>query len=277
MECRAEWLPAARLQGRNSNVLSAIQSIFIVLLCVLLTLAFLLLMRRFWPSSQRREHNEIIGWQVSVLGTTYAVIMGFMLYAVWTDFNAAEMTADSEANSLVNIFRLSQGLAPADRDQIQKLSREYADSMINEEWPAMNSGNLSLHAHNIVQQLWAATMQAKPASLGEQTSWNHVLTELTNMTEHRRLRELQSNSKLPGILWLVLIVGGVLTTLSSCLFGTDNFKLHAIQVFSLSFLLALALVAIADIDRPFRGAVHVNPLGFEHARDTFAESKEGFK
>ena len=83
-------------------------------------------MRRFWPTSQRREHNEIIGWQVSVLGT-YAVIMGFMLYAVWTDYNAAEMTMpDAEANCLVNVFRLSQGLAPADRDQIQKLSREYA-------------------------------------------------------------------------------------------------------------------------------------------------------
>src|SRR5580693_4269037 len=248
-------------------MLTATQSVFIVLLCVLLALVFLLLMRRFWPSSQRREHNEIIGWQVSVLGTTYAVIMGFMLYAVWSDFNAAEMTADSEANCLVNVFRLSEGLAPADRDQIQKLSREYADSMINEEWPAMNEGNLSLNAHRIVQQLWTTTMQAKPASLGEQT----------NMTEHRRLRELQSASKLPGILWTVLIVGGVLTTFSSCLFGTDNFKLHAIQVFSLSFLLALALVAIADIDRPFRGAVHVNPLGFEHARDTFAESKAGFK
>jgi Protein of unknown function (DUF4239) len=258
-------------------VLTATQSVFIVLLCVVLTLTFLLLMWRFWPSSQRREHNEIIGWQVSVLGTTYAVIMGFMLYAVWTDFNAAEMNADSEANALVNVYRLSEGLAPADRDQIHKFSREYADSMIYEEWPAMNKGNLSLHAHLIVQQLWAATMQAKPASLGEQTSWNHVLTELTEMTEYRRLRELQSKSKLPGILWIVLIAGGVLTTMSSCLFGTDNFKLHAIQVFSLSFLLSLALVAIADIDRPFRGSVHVNPMGFEHARETFAESKAGFK
>ena len=258
-------------------MLTVTQSTLIVLLCVVLTLVFLLLMRRFWPSSQRREHNEIIGWQVSVLGTTYAVIMGFMLYAVWTDFNSAEMTADSEASSLVNVFRLSEGLGPADRDQIQKSSREYAEAMINDEWPAMNEGKLSLHAHLIVQQLWTATMQAKPASLGEQTSWNHVLTELTKMTEYRRLRELQSKSKLPGILWIVLMVGGVITTMSACLFGTDNFKLHAIQVFSLSLLLALALVAIADIDRPFRGAVHVNPMGFEHARETFAESQAGFK
>jgi len=258
-------------------MLTATQSVFVVLLCVVLTLTFLLLMRRFWPASQRREHNEIIGWQVSVLGTTYAVIMGFMLYAVWTDFNAAEMTADSEANCLVNVFRLSEGLAPSERDQIQKLSREYADAMINEEWPAMSEGNLSLNGHRIVQQLWATTMQAKPSSLSEQTSYNHVLTELTDMTEHRRLRELQSKSKLPGILWIVLIVGGVITTMSSCMFGTDNFKLHAIQVFSLSLLLALALVAIADIDRPFRGAVHVNPVGFEHARDAFAAFSAGSK
>ena len=120
-------------------------------------------------------------------------------------------------------------------------------------------------------------MQAKPASLSEQTSWNHVLTELTNMTESRRLRELQSKSKLPGILWTVRIVGGVLTTMSSCLFGTGNCKLHAIQVFSLSLLLALALVAIADIDRPFRGAVRIGPAGFEHAREPFAAFSADFK
>src|SRR6202041_3906500 len=182
-----------------------------------------------------------------------------------------------EPNCLPNFSPLAEAPPPADRDQIQKLSREYADAMIYEEWPAMNEGSLSLNGHRIIMQLWTTTMQAKPASLGEQTSWNHVLNELTNMTENRRLRELQSKSKLPGILWVVLIVGGVITTLSSCLFGTDNFKLHAIQVFSLSLLLALALVAIAGIHRPFRGAVHVNPLGFEHARDTFSESKAGFK
>jgi hypothetical protein len=258
-------------------MLTVTQSVFTVLLCVVLALTFLLLMHRFWPSSQRREHNEIIGWQVSVLGTTYAVIMGFMLYAVWTEFNSAEMTADSEANSLVNTFRLSEGLAPAERDQIQKLARDYADAMLNDEWPAMNKGTLSLSGHRIMQQLWSTTTHSKPASLAEQTSFNHVLTELTKMTEYRRLRELQSKSKLPSILWTVLIVGGVITTMSSCLFGTDNFKLHAIQVFSLSLLLALALVAIADIDRPFRGAVRVTPGGFEHARDTFAASNAGFK
>jgi hypothetical protein len=63
----------------------------------------------------------------------------------------------------------------------------------------------------------------------------------------------------------------VITTLSSCLFGTENFKLHCVQVISLTLLLSLALVAIGDIDRPFQGAVRVMPVGFERARATFAE------
>jgi hypothetical protein len=59
--------------------------------------------------------------------------------------------------------------------------------------------------------------------------------------------------------------------LSSCMFGIDNFILHALQVVSLTLLLSLILVAIADIDRPFQGVVHVHPSGFERARQTFAQ------
>jgi hypothetical protein len=55
------------------------------------------------------------------------------------------------------------------------------------------------------------------------------------------------------------------------MFGIDNFMLHAVQVVSLTLLLALILVAIADIDRPFQGVVHVHPRGFERAREAFAQ------
>jgi ABC-type branched-subunit amino acid transport system permease subunit len=100
---------------------------------------------------------------------------------------------------------------------------------------------------------------------------NLTVAEISTMTEHRRLRQLESQSKLPMILWLLMISGGVITTLSACLFGTEHFKLHALQVTSLTLMLSLALVAIADIDRPFQGSVHIQPSGFERARATFAQ------
>jgi len=89
------------------------------------------------------------------------------------------------------------------------------------------------------------------------------------MSEHRRVRQHDSQAKLPGVLWTVLILGGMITMLSACLFGVDNFRLHCVQMASLALLIALVLVAIAEIDHPFQGSVHLYPNGFERARATF--------
>jgi hypothetical protein len=252
-------------------MLNTFQDILVIIACISMPLGLLLALQIFWPSARRRDHNEIIGWQISVLGTTYAVIIGFMLYAVWTSFQVAEFNADIEANSLVNIYRLADGLPAAERTQVHQLARQYANIVIEQEWPAMNKGELGVAGHATIQELWAVVMRSKPGTFAEQTSMKFTLTEISNMTEHRRARQLESQSKLPGILWLLMIVGGGVTTLSACLFGTENFKLHCLQIFSLTLLLSLILVAIADIDRPFQGVVHVKPQGFERARDTLAQ------
>lgn len=243
----------------------------LITLSILGALAFLWVLKKSWPMERRRDHNDIIGWQVSVLGTTYAVIIGFMLYAVWTTFEMADTNADDEANCLVNVFRLADGLPAPQRAEVHKLSRDYADAVIKDEWPAMLDGRLQPTGHGVIQNLWTAVLQSQPANFAEQTSMSLTLTEISNMTLHRRLRELQSQRRLPGILWAVLILGGVITTLSACLFGTENFKLHCVQVISLTLLLTLALVSISDINRPFQGSVHVTPQGFERARATFAQ------
>jgi len=253
-------------------VLTTFENIIVVLACTLAPLPFLWLLNHFWPSALRREHNEIIGWQVGVLGTTYAVIMGFMLYAVWTSYQDATINAEAEANCLVSVYRLADGLPSPQRDQVHQLSRRYADIVIGEEWPVMHEGDLSLSGQDTIHELWTTVMQAKPTSFGEETSMHLTLDEISQMTEHRRVRQLEGQSKLPRILWVLLIVGGAITTLSSCLFGIENFKLHCIQVVSLALMLSLILVAIADIDRPFQGTVHITPRGFERARATFSQN-----
>ena len=122
---------------------------------------------------QRRDHNDIIGWQVSVLGTTYAVIIGFMLYAVWTTLQSAEINADSEANCLVNAFRLADGLPAAQRVQVHQLARQYAEVVINEEWPAMLQGRLQPTGHGVIQQLWTVLLQTRPTNFSGAEQHEH--------------------------------------------------------------------------------------------------------
>ena len=53
------------------------------------------------------------------------------------------------------------------------------------------------------------------------------------------------------------------------MFGSLNPWLHVMQVITLALMLSLSLVAIADVNRPFQGTVHVTPKGFENALRIF--------
>jgi Protein of unknown function (DUF4239) len=247
-------------------MLTITESIFVPIITVAGSLLFMAALNWVWPWENRREHNDQIGWQLSILGTTYAVILGFMLYAVWTNFGAAESNVDLEANALVNVYRLADGLPDQQRLQLQMLARRYADTIIDRDWPEMAHKKIPDQSMEINGDMWKTLMSVKAASPNEITAEDHALYELSALTEHRRTRLLQSKSQLPAVLWCVLLVGGAVTVASSCLFGSANTGLHALQVFAFSLLISLGLVAIADIHRPFQGAVHVSDYAFKRAQ-----------
>jgi Protein of unknown function (DUF4239) len=118
----------------------------------------------------------------------------------------------------------------------------------------------------IARQMWATLMASKAASPTEITAEDHAIREVSALAGYRRIRMVESASRLPGVLWFVLIVGGVVTIASTCMFGAANSPLHIIQVSAFALLISLVLVAIADINRPFQGSVHVSDYAFRRAQ-----------
>jgi len=252
-------------------MLSLTQNVALLLIISALSLSFTLLLNRVWPVAKRRCQNELIGWQLSILGTTYAVILGFMLYAVWNEFGSATLNADLEASSLRNVYRLAGGLPAAQRVELQSETKAYAAAVIRDDWPAMAEGRLPNASHEINEHMWVTLMSVKGSSTAENTAEDHALSELSEMTAHRRTRLIQSTTRLPFIFWCVLIVGGVLTLLSVNMFASASPGLHAFQVFSLTLLITLVMLAIADVNRPFRGWVHVSDYPFVRAQENMSD------
>ena len=246
-------------------------NIVILILMAAASMLFMTALNRFWPREKRQAHNELIGWQLNIIGTTYAVILGFMLYTVWTDFGAANLNVDLEASALRNVYRLAEGLPEQQRAQLQSQARSYADAVINQDWPEMANDNTPEESHEINQAMWKTLMTVKLATPSEITAEDHALTELSSLTEHRRTRLLQSKYRLPIIFWAVLLVGGLMTITSTSMFGSGSNVLHAIQVFCFTLLITLVLLAIADVNRPFRGWVHVSTYAFERAQENMKD------
>jgi hypothetical protein len=55
------------------------------------------------------------------------------------------------------------------------------------------------------------------------------------------------------------------------MFGSGNARLHALHVFSFTFLITLVLLAIADVNRPYRGWVHVDSYAFVRAQENMKD------
>jgi hypothetical protein len=247
-------------------MLDTSQNVFIVIISLACAFFLMAAMNYYWPAERRRAHNDLIGWQLSVLGTTYAVIIGFMLYTVWIEFGTADLNADAEANSLVNLYRLSDGLAPEQGAKLKVLARAYGDAVADQEWSEMARNTMPAETREIARQMWRTLMESKGSSPTEITAEDHALYELSALAGYRRIRLVQSASRLPGVLWWVLLVGGTVTVASTCMFGAANGVLHVIQVGAFTLLIALVLVAIADINRPFQGSVHVSDYAFRRAQ-----------
>lgn len=244
------------------------QNVLVVTAAVVGSLLFMLGINCVWPSEKRRVYNELIGSQLSILGTTYAVILGFMLYTVWTSLAEADLNADLEADAIVNIYRLADVLPEPQSTQLQNLARSYAHVAVNKDWPEMARNEMPEESETINADMWKTVTSVRPTSLTESTAQNHLLSELSSLNDHRLNRLAQSSTRLPKVLWCVLLIGGALTIMAACTFGHQSVKLQALQIFSLSLLVSLSLVAIADIHRPFHGLIHVRDTAFQRAQQT---------
>jgi uncharacterized protein DUF4239 len=252
-------------------MLNNAENFLIALLAVAASVLFMAILNRLWPRERRFEHNDLIGWQLGILGTTYAVILGFMLYTVWTNYGAAEQNVDLEATSLRNIYRLAEGLPEPQHARIQVLCRIYADTVIKKDWPQMAVDQVPAESHEINNTMWKTLMSVKSESPTQTIAEDHALFELSQLTEHRHTRLLESAFRIPVVLWFVLVIGAVVTIASASMFGSANLPLHAIQVIFFSLLVSLVLLAIADINRPFQGAVHVSSYAFQRAQEAMID------
>ena len=248
------------------------QSILVVIAAVVASLLFMVALNRIWPAENRHKYNDLLGWQVSILSTTYAVILGFMLYAVWTTYGEADRNVDHEANAVADLYRLAEGFPEPQQSKLKNLARTYAEVVVNQEWPQMANNEEPKQSVVVSSELWHTVKSIRPASSTEQIAQDHALSELSSLAEHRLTRISKSTMRLPNVLCCVLLVAGTLTIVSACTFGMQDEKLQALHVFSLSLLISLALVAIADIHRPFQGLIHLRAHAFQRVLETMKDN-----
>jgi hypothetical protein len=158
--------------------------------------------------------NEVLGNYLQTLGTLYAVLLAFVVFVVWNQYNDARLAVEAEANEVADLLRMVQSFAAPVRERVRVALHSYVQAVVNEEWNAMGSGRVSPKAEALLEEVWQGVGSIEPQTAREEGLFAEALSRFNGLSDSRTDRILTSRLRLPPMMWVLLAVGGLLTVWS---------------------------------------------------------------
>jgi len=236
-------------------------------LCVLppmlISILGLYLFRKVVPVRFLKQNHDVTGPFFSTLGTVYGIFLAFVFTATWQAYSTTSTNVVQEARYLRDLYFVTKAFPQPTQEDLQKLLRNYRDSVVNDEWKSLEKGEASPRAIQFLQEIGETYLHFKPTNEQEKEFLHASIEYITAMTSLRASRIDDSSSTLPSVLWLVLLVGAVATIGLSYLFEAQNFWLQAILTILLTGVICMAFYIIIDLSFPFTGATTISSESFQ--------------
>lgn len=232
-------------------------------------------MRRRVGVTGLRAYHEVAGYLLSVVGTLYAVLLGFVVVDAMTHTQELRVMVDREASGLCNIFICADGLPKEKKEKMHTLCAEYADVVINDEWKSMQHAKYSPKAFNLVWSIWKEITTYQPSTESEKTLHAQMLSEVCSMTENRRTRIVSASHGVNPLMWSVLIIGAVFTVMFTYFFGVEHLRAQILMTVLVSLTLSLNIFLVYVFGNAFSGEFAVQPDSFKLDQLIFKNFESG--
>jgi len=233
------------------------------------------LVSRVVPQSLHRGNNEVGAPIFSIVGLIFSIILGFMIPAVYSDFEAAASSVSQESNEMEVLYRLTLEAPEPTRTDIQAGLVKYAQLVVSKEWDLMARSQSSPDVDAALDRLWQMQRNFQPANNIELALRNQMFEQVHRITDRRHNRLLDSRTQLEPIMWFMLISGGFITIAFSLFIRAANDRNQAIMVGIMASMIGFGLLIVMVLDSPFTGSVRVPPDIINNTLDVFRRLKGG--
>jgi len=189
----------------------------------------------------------------------YGLAVALIAVNVWQTHKNAGATISGEATAVGVLYRRVGGYPEPLRSQLRQDLREYLDYVIHEAWPQQRRGQVPSRGVVKVNNFEAKLVTFEPATEGQKLLHGETLRAYTQMIEVRRLPLDAVLTRLPGVLWFVIVIGALVSLSSTFFFQVKDAQLQRIQVVLLAVLIGLIIFLIFAFDHPFRGDLGLQP------------------
>jgi hypothetical protein len=193
----------------------------------------------------------------------YGLVAAFTAVTVWQSHAHVSSTASREATAIAGLWRDFGGYPQAERDALRAVLRGYTDQIIREAWPEQAKGRVPRGGVQWADRLQGLLFAFEPRTESQKILHGETLSAYNRLIEARNQRLDSVTTRLPGVMWFVLLPGAMGCLLISLLFRIEDARYQAMLVVGLAGFMAMVLFVIVSLDRPFQGDMAVTADSYQ--------------
>jgi hypothetical protein len=236
-----------------------------VAIAVTVAVGGLMVVRGLVAPADSSETNDFVGNYLQALASIYAVLLAFVTFVVWSQFNDARTLVEREANELLDLFRTARALPEPVGGPLCKNVAGYVEEVLGAEWQAMACaapGEMR-RGTELLDVLWGRIASVAPGNERESALFAELLSRFNDLSDVRQARLTASRLRIPMALKIFVYAGAFMTVGSLYLVCIPSFTVHAIATGAVAGALSNVLYVIHDLDSCFSGEWQVPRSAFE--------------
>lgn len=209
------------------------------------------------------KDGDFCAAMVASIMVFYGLATALTAVHVWEVYERVEEITRHEAASLAVLYRsvseYPEPLRSALRDEI----RAHTHHIITQAWPLQRQGGIPTEAITAIDRLQSHLVAFEPVTEAQKALALETLGSFNRMMDARRIRVDSVERKLPGVMWLVIVLGAFISVISGYFFPVLDARLHRAQIGLLATFMGLVIFMILALDRPYRGDLGLTSKPYE--------------
>ncbi len=214
-----------------------------------------LAVRSIFALKTTEQETNIAISMMQVVAAYIGILLAFAAVEVWQDFADAQTAVHEEAATGSELYRDLTTYGP-ETQGIRGELRAYIASIVHDEWPRLGEAKGgSPETEAALANLFEEFGLLRPTDNRDSAIYAESFSKLNDLVVLRRNRLIDSQTGIPVILWIVGLVGSILTVSYASSFARGRFNLMMIGGISLT--IGLIFLFIVTVDNPFKGQLSV--------------------
>jgi hypothetical protein len=231
-------------------------------------IAAMLLVRRRAPEGSYFTDGDRASGVFGVLATGFSVLLGFIIFLVFTSYDQSRTGAETEALVLVQQVENAQQFPPSVAPKLTGQLLCYARSVVGVEWPRMQDGTVGDSANPWGLELFQTYRGVQPVTASQQSAYDKWLDQTSTREEARRDRVHGAVGVIPTTLWIVLFFISAVIFVYMLFFADrgESAVTQGMLMGAVASVITGMLLLLWSLDHPFQeGVGGLRPVAMERS------------